>query len=307
MDYYSCPIEELHKEVERRGYAAWGTCDQISESLKKDEEVRNAEATTVKTEDLGLSILQEHNVTRTAEFGHTALASSLINESECEQGRQTVYNRADPLLEIVYWTMNTFFPTLQLFFESGLSCTIDGTRLPNACIGLDPKLRFRLTDCTHDEDGLLTKTTLPERFARSGTGLVIKEALVAKRTSIAVKPAKPPGSTRTAYNLPLSTIVQETHMVVGLRFGGMSKMAYVWAKAKMPSGSENKIWGDVRIAGLRDDVPAPLLGYFEQSIKPGYQVTVVHKKSIISDNAITDKAIPTAPEFSIKGGGRQML
>lgn len=202
---------------------------------------------------------------------------------------------ANQLVEIIYWTMNTFFPTLQLFFESGLSCTIEGTRLPSAAIGLDPRLRFRLTDCTHDEDGRLTKSTLPEKFARWGTGLVIKEAIIARRRSITVKPAKPPDSAYSSPGPPLSTIVQESHIVIGLRLEGMSKMAYVWVKVNTPSETENRIWGDVRIAGLRRDVPAPLLGYPERSIKPGCQKTVVLKDSMISVNILEDRERPMTP------------
>ena len=193
-------------------------------------------------------------------------------------------------LEIVYWTMNTFFPALQLFFESGLSCTIDGARLPDATLGLDPKLRFRLTDCTHEEDGRIFKTTLPDKFASSGTGLVIREACIAQRTSIAVKLAGPHNRTHSLPSVNLATIAYEVHTVVGLRLEGMKKMAYVWTKARTPTGSKDRTWGDVRIASPREDIPTPLLDYPVRTLKPGGQATVVIKHSMISgsnvDNAI---------------------
>lgn len=81
MAYYSCPIEGLYNEIRRRGFVPSGTPDQLSEGLKKDEETRGAEATTIRTENLGLFVPRELNVARTAEFGHTAPAGSLVNES----------------------------------------------------------------------------------------------------------------------------------------------------------------------------------------------------------------------------------
>jgi hypothetical protein len=174
--------------------------------------------------------------------------------------------------------MNTFFPTLQLFFESGRSCTIEGGGLPDAAIGLDPELRFKLTDCAHEEDGRITQSTLPERFASSGTGLVVREVLIAHRTSIALKPAHhgsimSPGSTVSS-TTNLKRITTGTHTVVGLRLKGMSGMAFVWVKTP-----GEKTWGNVRIAGLRDDVPVP--PFLGQTTKPGCQTTVVVKESLI--------------------------
>ncbi|KAF1840392.1 uncharacterized protein K460DRAFT_389935 [Cucurbitaria berberidis CBS 394.84] len=273
MDYYSCQIKELHKEIRRRGYTHLGTNDQLSESLNEDDNARGTNATTVVTEHQSQFVSKELDQSRTAEFGETVLAGLLANE------------------KIIYWTMNTFFPTLQLFFESGLSCTIDGTRLPGATVGLDPRLRFRLTDCTHEEDGCIIRSTLPEKFASSGTGLVIREACIAQRTSIVVKLVESEDRTISSPSPPLATIAQESHTVVGLRLEGMSKMAYIWAKAKSPSGSKGKTWGDVRIAGLRKDVPAPLLGYPEGTMKPGSQATVVVKESMISGSPLGEHAV----------------
>ena len=157
--------------------------------------------------------------------------------------------------------MNTFFPTLQLFFESGLSCTIAASRMANVTVGLDPKLRFRLTDCSHEEDGQIIKTTLSEKFARAGTGIMVREAVIAQRTSIAVAPI---GMNTTSTSSPLAhphaaSITHQVHTVVGLRLDGMSSMAYIWAKCSTPNSNQHTSWDAVRIAGLRDDVPCPLL------------------------------------------------
>jgi hypothetical protein len=170
--------------------------------------------------------------------------------------------------------MNTFFPTLQLFFESGRSCTIDGGQSPAATMGLDPALRFKLTDSTHEEDGRLVKSTLPERFPHSGTGLVVKQALIAQRSSIV---------TRKSPNSKQVHIVTQVHTAVGLRLKGMTRIAYVWAKVDTHTESQDRSWGNVRIAGLRDDVPIPFICFPERETKPGGQKTVVVKDSLISE------------------------
>ncbi|KAF2626838.1 hypothetical protein BU25DRAFT_411365 [Macroventuria anomochaeta] len=181
----------------------------------------------------------------------------------------------------MYWNLNTFFPTLQLFFESGLSCTIDGGQLSGALIGLDSRLRFRLTDCTHEEQGRVTKGMLPEKFARSGADIRILEATVAQRTSIAMKPTAPTCQLLTPKAQGLD-IVHEVHTVIGLRLSGMNEMGYVWARAEMLSRmAEGRIWGDVRLAGLRNDVPAPFLGLAADFPKPGGELRVVEKGSMI--------------------------
>jgi hypothetical protein len=181
--------------------------------------------------------------------------------------------------------LNTFFPTLQLFFESGLSCTIDGSHLPDAIVGLDPLLRFRLTDGTYEEEGRIVKTMRPDKFAQSGVGIAIKEAVIAQRTSIAVKPAHL-GNGELSRRLPSATVAQETHTVVGLRLEGMSKMNYIWAKRPTLSSHDAKTWGDVRLSGLRDDVPAPNLGFAMYAVKPGGEVEVVAKKSQVSSRLL---------------------
>jgi hypothetical protein len=184
--------------------------------------------------------------------------------------------------------MNTFFPTLQLFFESGRSCTIDGGSLRGALVGLDPALRFKLTDCAHEEEGRIVNSILPERFAHSGTGLVIQEVIIAQRTSIAVKPAYPPDSKQWTLRDPLQTeITTEVHTVIGLKLRGMDKTAYIWAMAKVPSGG--RVWGDVRIAGLRDDAPIPSIFFPGNNTKPGAQRAVVIKDSLIERDSLGGK------------------
>jgi hypothetical protein len=178
--------------------------------------------------------------------------------------------------------MNTFFPTLQLFFESGFSCTLEGGGVSDTMVGIDPSLRFRLTDCTYEEDGRFSKTIRPDKFARPGTGIRIKEATIAQRTSIVVNPCEA-GTNEPLLQLAGMKIAQEVHTVVGLRLEGMSNMAYVWAKAGSTTVGGEKTWGDVRIAGRRNDTPASVLGYTVQAIKPGKEVALVSKKSQIGN------------------------
>jgi hypothetical protein len=181
----------------------------------------------------------------------------------------------------MYWSMNTFFPVLQLFFESGRSCIIDGGHLSNAEIGLDPALRFRLTECTHEEDGRIVKSIRPERFAQAGGGIRILQATVAQRKSVAVRSQ----TSRTGVYTPLLTgsdIFQEVHTVVGLKLEGMRDVAYVWARSSTSSVEGDKHWGDVRPAGLRDDIPAPCLGFPMHLIKPGREVPVFSGESQVS-------------------------
>jgi hypothetical protein len=180
--------------------------------------------------------------------------------------------------------MNTFFPTLQLFFESGLSCTLDGSGLPEPLVGLDPSLRFRLTDCTYEENGCVFKTTRPEKFVGPGTGICIEDAIIARRTSVAVKPCEAhieqPSSQLAGARARLS---EEVHTVIGLRLRGMSTMSFVWAKARPTSVVGERTWGNVRIGGLREDMPAPILGLPLQTVKPGGEIAVLSKKSQIRE------------------------
>jgi hypothetical protein len=52
MNYYNCSIEGLHHEIRRRGYEPYGSRIQLGETLQKDDERREVEATTVKLEVL---------------------------------------------------------------------------------------------------------------------------------------------------------------------------------------------------------------------------------------------------------------
>lgn len=175
--------------------------------------------------------------------------------------------------------MNTFFPVLQLFFESGRSCIIDGGRLSNAAIGLDSALRFRLTDCSHEEDGRITKSIRPERFAHAGGGIRILQATIAQRKSVAVRSRASGFGVYTPLLTGSTTISQEVHTVVGLKLEGMRDVAYVWARSSTPSAEGEKHWGDVKPAGLRDDIPAPYLGFPMHLNKPGREVPVFSKES----------------------------
>ena len=182
--------------------------------------------------------------------------------------------------------MNTFFPTLQLFFESGQSCTIDGGQISTTAIGLDPELYFRLTDCTHEKQGRIIKSPLPVKFVPSSIGLVIREAVIARRTSIAVKPAIRSDRDRLKSPqllpyIPSASITEETHIVVGLRIHGMRKMAYIWAKTKSPSEASGVNWADVRILGMRTDVPPPYLGFPGRIMRSGEEAEVVLTHSMI--------------------------
>lgn len=177
--------------------------------------------------------------------------------------------------------MNTFFPTIHLFFESGLSSIIDGGELPDAVIGLDPNLRFRLTDINYEEDGRLVKSTLPEKFVGPSPSIRILEAKVARRTSVGIKYVRQKDAFSLPSAHPQATIAHEGHMVVGLRLEGMKELAYVWAR--IPTATVTigqRTWGDVRFGGLRDDVPAPFFG-FPVQVKPGDGVTVVSKVSLV--------------------------
>jgi hypothetical protein len=181
--------------------------------------------------------------------------------------------------------MNTFFPTIQLFFASGRSCTI-GSRLPDAVVGLDPGLRFQLTDCSHEEDGRFFKTMRPDKFAQSSATITIKEATIAQRISITVCPVARDKELRS------STIVQELHTVVGLRLEGMDRMGYIWSRTEPSSDTAmRRTWGDVQLAGLRDDVPVPLIASPQRFLKPGGEMIVVTKDSMISATTRTDSVV----------------
>jgi hypothetical protein len=150
--------------------------------------------------------------------------------------------------------------------------------LSDAFVGLDPALRFKLTDCAHEEEGRVSNSILPERFSDSGIGLVIQEAVVSQRTSIAVKNSQQ----WAPRDPPQFRIVTEMHTVIGLRLRGMNKMAFIWARTKAPSGG--RLWGDMRTAGLRDDVPIPSISFPGNDTRPGAQRIVVIQDSLIARN-----------------------
>jgi hypothetical protein len=95
MEYYKCPIEDLIREARRRGSTKSGTSDQLSEALQRDEEARGSDATTVGTVVQSAFVPRELNLSHTAEFGKTVLASHLVDESVYRQGGSTRYFEAD--------------------------------------------------------------------------------------------------------------------------------------------------------------------------------------------------------------------
>ncbi|KAL1603663.1 hypothetical protein SLS60_005251 [Paraconiothyrium brasiliense] len=257
MDYYQCAKIDLHDELTRRGFRAYGDQDEAAERLKKDDDQRGSLATQVDMISEMSNAVYTWKVS--PEYGKTCPASMLVNE------------------RIVHWTMNTFFPSLQLFFASGLSCNIEGSHLPDASIGLDPALRYRLTDLMHEEDGRLTNTIVPKRTPTKVPSILILEATVAGRKSIAVKETHQIASAR-----PITTIAQEEHIVVGLRLEGMASMGYVWAKLPQATVKvAGRMWGHVRIAGLKDDVPVPFVRFPQTGVKAGGDAAVVLKESMV--------------------------
>jgi hypothetical protein len=184
-------------------------------------------------------------------------------------------------LEITHWTLGTFFPTLQLFFESGLSCTFEGGFRQSATVGLDPSLRFRLTDLTHEENGYVSSSTLPQKANGPVKSIRILEAAIAERTSVAVQPLAVDAPKDRPPSRPRAFVGTETHIVVGLRLEGMQKMGYVWAKVDHPPARNGTTWQDVSVVGLRDDVPAPFFCYPQKRARMGSTVGVVQQESMI--------------------------
>lgn len=87
MDYYRCSIEALHRELERRHFATYGSHDLLSEQLRADDEAKGSEATTVTTANPTAFAPREVNLMRTVEFDQTGPATQLVNQSMC--GRDT--------------------------------------------------------------------------------------------------------------------------------------------------------------------------------------------------------------------------
>jgi hypothetical protein len=80
MNYYRCSTNDIHIEIQRRGYNVSGSRDQLSEILANDDNNRETEATTVAT-TVGISLPRELNLIRIGELGQTAPAVRLVNES----------------------------------------------------------------------------------------------------------------------------------------------------------------------------------------------------------------------------------
>ena len=196
------------------------------------------------------------------------------------------YPTRSPSPGITHWTLNTFFPSLHLFFASGHSVHIEGSFLASSLVGLDAPLRHRLTSLTYEENGLLTRTIVPAKFQPTPS-IRILEATVGVRTSVAVKE-----SARVESSRPLTSIAEETHVVVGLRLQGMQEVGYVWARRPVALvGREESMWGHVRVAGWRGDVPVPVVG-FPQEGKPGARVRVVKKGSMVARKVRAGKGAP---------------
>lgn len=168
--------------------------------------------------------------------------------------------------------------------------------MADAHVGLDEALRFRLQDCSHEEDGRVVKTTLPERFARAGAELMVQEAVIARRTSMAVAVASElsecprDSAVATPLGVPSSgsaALRSESHVVLGIRIEGMSSMGYVWARigAQRQSRRQRRhaaAWTGVQLSGLRNDVPVPFLGDPGHALKPGTSEMIVCKQSLIT-------------------------
>lgn len=93
MDYYQCLIEELRRELQRRGYGPYGSHDQLSESLQADDEVRGSEATTVTTGYFTAFVPRDINMVRTVEFGQAFPATQLVNQSARNYDRRLEHGR----------------------------------------------------------------------------------------------------------------------------------------------------------------------------------------------------------------------
>lgn len=79
MDYYQCPNEKLREEISRRGYTPIGSQDHLSEGLKKDDDSRGTDATTIETLFTS-SALAAPNRMREVEFGKTMHPELLVGE-----------------------------------------------------------------------------------------------------------------------------------------------------------------------------------------------------------------------------------
>ncbi|KAF2118202.1 hypothetical protein BDV96DRAFT_488670 [Lophiotrema nucula] len=241
MSFYHCPTSALSQEVRRRGYIPDGSRETLSEWLQRDEEGRGTAATTISHLAIGDKEEGDGSGRQRTAYGEVVEPSALIGET------------------IVHWTMNTFFPTIQLFFASGRSCTIACGQQLNAKIGLDPKLRYRLTDLAHEEEGYVSSSVLPQNLLGARPSIKIVAAELRQRVSVRVRPVETGVRIWSTGGHRYSEIVGQIHTVVGLRLDGMNEMAYIWARAESGAAQakEEAIWASVWVAGLRDDIPLP--------------------------------------------------
>jgi hypothetical protein len=56
-------------------------------------------------------------------------------------------------------------------------------------------------------------------------------------------------------------------------------MAHVWTR--VPTANGHRIWGDMRITKVRDDVPVPFFGFPQKKTKLGGESLVVQKGSMV--------------------------
>lgn len=80
MDYYQCTKADLHRDLTRRGFQAYGDQDEAAERLESDDNQRGAIATEVSTAP-GLSN-EVYTWRCSNEYGKTVVASLLVGESE---------------------------------------------------------------------------------------------------------------------------------------------------------------------------------------------------------------------------------
>lgn len=78
MEYYQCTKIDLHHEITRRGFHAYGDQDVAAERLKQDDDQRGSIATTVHTV-MGISN-SAYIWKLSPEYGKTVLPVMLNNE-----------------------------------------------------------------------------------------------------------------------------------------------------------------------------------------------------------------------------------
>lgn len=95
-EYYECTLADLHREIMRRFVRMpLLHCEEISEALKKDDEERGSNATTLETQREGSTFPQRTKHLHTAEFGVTVPAKQIVNESTSSQNQISRSNKAN--------------------------------------------------------------------------------------------------------------------------------------------------------------------------------------------------------------------